>query len=428
MKKNSQIYDFAKKIFPYHRSITGEGLRRTLKDISKIIPILTTKKIQSGKKVFDWVIPLEWEIKQAYIVCPNGKKICNIKDNNLHVVSYSRPINKTLKLDELKKNLYSLPSQPNAIPYVTSYYDNNWGFCISENQKIKLKPGNYKAFIDSKIFKGNLNYGEILIKGKTTKEIFLSTYICHPSMANNEVSGPSITTFLAKSLMKNKNLHYSYRIVFIPETIGSIAYLSKNLNYMKKNIIGGFNISCVGDERTYSYLPSRNGNSLSDKIAIHTLKWLYPNYKSYSWKDRGSDERQYCAPGVDLPIASIMRSKYGEYPEYHTSLDNFENLVTSDGLNGSFDIYKTALDVFEKNIIPIATNKCEPMMSKRNLYPKVSKKFSNNNHKVLMNILTYSDGNKDLIDIADILNIPVWDLYESISILVSKKLIRIKKI
>ena len=214
-----------------------------------------------------------------------------------------------MSLSELKKHLHTLPEQPDAIPYITSYYSDQWGFCISHRQFESLIDGTYKIVIDTELFNGVLNYGELLIEGNSDKEIFLSTYICHPSMANNELSGPSVVTFLVKWLQELKDLEYSYRIIFIPETIGSITYLSLNYENMKEKTIAGFNVSCVGDNREYSFLPSRNGNTLSDYVAKHVLKWIKSDFVKYSWLDRGSDERQYCAPGIDLPIASIMRTK-----------------------------------------------------------------------------------------------------------------------
>ena len=255
---------------------------------------------------------------------------------------------------------------------MTSYYKERWGFCLSQDQFNKLKKGTYKVVVDTTLFDGELNYGELLIKGKSNKEIFLSTYICHPSMANNELSGPTVVTFLAKWLQEINKTDFSYRIIFIPETIGSITYLSKNYKDMKKKIFAGFNVSCVGDDRAYSYLPSRNGKTLSDMIAKHVLKWIDPNFVEYSWLDRGSDERQYCAPGIDLPIASILRTKYGIYPEYHTSLDNLENVVTPKGLDGGYWAIRKAIEAIEKNKKYKTTILCEPQMSKRDLYPTLS--------------------------------------------------------
>ena len=270
------------------------------------------------------------------IISPDGTKICNFSENNLHLLGYSIPFRGKLSLKELKEHLFTLPDQPNAIPYITSYYEERWGFCLKHEQFQNLKDGEYEVFIDTELFNGELNYGELLIKGESEKEVFLSTYVCHPSMANNELSGPTVVTFLAKWLLSIKKPRFSYRIIFIPETIGSISYLSLNHEQMKKKVFAGFNVSCVGDDRSYSYIPSRDGNSISDKIALHVLNWIDPNFVKYSWLDRGSDERQYCAPGIDLPIASIIRTKYGKYPEYHTSLDDLKVVATPKGLDGGY--------------------------------------------------------------------------------------------
>ena len=235
MMKNigNEILDLVRKLWPYNRSITGDGVRKTLKDIKEFLPELKICEVSSGTKAFDWVVPDEWRITDAWIKKPNGQKICDFKKNNLHLVGYSTPQSKKIDLEELQKNLYSLPEYPEAVPYITSYYDRKWGFCLSHNQRKKLKNGIYEIFIDSKLFKGSLTYGELIIKGRSNKEIFLSTYVCHPSMANNELSGPAVTTFLAKWIKKKKR-NFTYRIIFIPETIGSILYLSKNLSKLKK--------------------------------------------------------------------------------------------------------------------------------------------------------------------------------------------------
>ena len=276
-------------------------------------------------------------------------------------------------------------------------------FAYKHNLRKKLKKGKYKVFIDSK-FKSNgkLTYGEILIPGKSKKEIFLSTYICHPSMANNELSGPCVTIFLANWIKCLKKKKFSYRIIFVPETIGSIAYISKNLKKMKKNINAGYNICCIGDNRSYSYLSSRNSNTISDQVAKHVLKWKVKKFKSYSWLDRGSDERQYCAPGVDLPIASIMRTKYLEYPEYHTSLDDLKNVVTPAGLDGGYNIMKEIIQVLEKNCYPKYKVLCEPQLGKRNLYSSISKKKEvNEDIYSMLHLLSLSDGKTSLVDIAE---------------------------
>ena len=423
----NEIHNFARELWGINRSITGEGVRETLRKINNHLQDMTIHSVSSGKKVFDWEIPKEWHVNEAHIITPSGKKICDYSKNNLHLLGYSIPFEGKLLLKELKKYLYSLPEQPNAIPYITSYYKEEWGFCISQNDLNSLKDGEYMVKIDSKLFKGKLNYGELIIPGKSKKEVFLSTYICHPSMANNELSGITVTTFLAKWLLGLKEREFTYRIIFVPETIGSIAYLSKNYKEMKKKVIAGFNISCVGDNRTFSYLPSRNNKTLSDEVAKHVLHWIYPNFKKYSWFDRGSDERQYCSPGIDLPIASILRSKYGEYPEYHTSLDNLENVVTPEGLEGGYSAIQKALELIEKNKTYKLKILGEPHMSKRKLYPTISTKKINKNIKLMMDFISQCDGKNSVLKIANQLNVPAWDLYDQIEKLKLNDLIVVQK-
>jgi len=416
------MYSWASELFPICRSITGPGVRETLSYIKELIPEMTIHEIPSGKKVFDWTIPQEWKINEAWIEDKNGKKIVDFNKNNLHLVGYSEPVNKIISLKELQNHLHSLPEQPNAIPYVTSYYKKNWGFCLTHNQRKLLTEGEYKIFIDSELKKGVLNYGEVLIKGKSKEEIFISTYICHPSLANNELSGPVVTIAILQWLKSDLDLNYSYRVVFIPETIGSIAYISKNQKELRKNVMAGFNISCVGDNLSYSFMPSRSNESISDNAARHVLEHLAPNFKKYTWLDRGSDERQYCAPGIDLPIASIMRTKYGEYPEYHTSLDNM-SFISPDGLNGALNVISHAIGCIESNVFPKAVFTGEPQLGKRGLYPDTSIKGSAIHTEIMMNILTYADGKKDLIDISNELNLPLWEVKEVLDILIEHKLI-----
>ncbi len=419
-----EIHHFAKELWPINRSITGDGVRETLKKISKHLPGLKIKSLKSGTKVFDWTIPKEWKVRKAYIITPKGEKICDFSKNNLHLVGYSIPYRGSMSLKELKKHLHTLPSQPNAIPYITSYYKKRWGFCISQSDLNNLENGSYKIVVDTSLFEGVLNYGELLIKGKSNKEVFLSTYICHPSMANNEISGLSVLTFLSKWLQEVLTLEYSYRIIFVPETIGSIAYLSRNYKKMKKKVIAGYNISCIGDNRDYSYLSSRNGKTISDVAAKHVLKWIDPNFKQYSWLYRGSDERQYCAPGIDLPVASILRTKYGSYPEYHTSLDDLKTVVTPKGLDGGYWAIRKTLEAIEKNKNYRAKVLCEPQMSRYKLYP--TQRIGNLNKKIsnMMDFLSLCDGDNSLIEIADLLKVPIWDLYDIADELISHKLIK----
>ena len=336
-----------KELFPICRSITGKGIKKSLKIIKRHFPKLKIFNVKVGKKVFDWKIPAEWNINSAYIKDKNNKILVDFNENNLHVVGYSQPIMKFLNKNDLLKKLYSLKDNPNAIPYITSYYKKSWGFCVTDNLK-KTIINNYKDDDKFKLSinssfnnRGFLNYGEYFIKGNSKKEILISTYLCHPSMANNELSGPIVAMSLI-DFFKKKKLNKSIRFVFIPETIGSIVYLEKNLKNLKKNVIAGYNLTCIGDEKNHGCMLTKYGNTISDKSLIEAYKNLRIKYKKFSFIENGSDERQYNSPGIDLPIASIFRSKYGTYPEYHTSLDNF-NLVTLKGLSGGFKVAKKAI-------------------------------------------------------------------------------------
>ena len=412
MDIGTKIHKLAEDLWGYNRSITGDGVRKTLYKIKETLSDLNIYEVPSGTKVFDWEIPEEWNVSDAYIITPSGEKICDFKENNLHLVGYSIPINLEMTLEELQQYLYSDVNHIDAIPYVTSYFEKRWGFCISHEMRSKLTEGLYKVVINSELKKGSMTYADIIIPGKSDKEVLISTYICHPSMANNELSGPVISSFIAQWLEKENYLNYSYRFVFAPETIGSIFYINKNLQTLKSNVIAGFNLTCIGDERAYSYLQSRNGNTLSDKIALHVLKWTNKNFKSYSWSERGSSERQYCSPGIDLPMVTLCRSKFGEYSEYHTSKDDLVNVVTAKGLGESFLLIKKCIEAVENNIYFKASNLCEPNLGKRGLYPTLSIKNSYQNTKLMMDILTYADGQHTLFDIAEICNVPIWELYE----------------
>lgn len=400
MKQTHQnIYDLAVRLYPIHRSLTGEGVRQTLEIIKEMLPNLEIKSIPSGTKCFDWEIPKEWKIRDAYIVTPDGKKIANFKENNLHIVGYSTPQRAKMPFEELKKHIYTLPSMPDAIPYVTSYYKESWGFCMSHNEFCAMRDGEYNVFIDSELFDGVMNYGELIIKGESEKEILLSTYICHPSLANNEVSGPAVTTYLA-DWIASKRGRYTYRILFIPETIGSIYYLSRHLEEMKKNTIAGFNITCIGDERAYSFISTRDGNTLTDRVARVVLKQIDANYIEYPFIESGSDERKYNAPGVDLPVISVMRSKYGEYPEYHTSKDDL-TIISPKGLGGGFEALKKMIEAIEANERYRVTTLCEPQLGKRGLYPTTSTHDTWKQVKALKNLLAYCDGTEDLISVCE---------------------------
>lgn len=412
-----KMYQLAEELFPICRSITGEGIRYTLNRLKKEVPQIVLHEIPTGTKVFDWVVPKEWEISEAYIEDMKGNRIVDFQKNNLHVVGYSIPIDAIVSGDELQAHLYSLPEHPDWIPYVTSYYKERWGFCVTENSRKKLTDNQYHVVIKSKLFDGSLTYAELLIPGQVSDEIFFSTYACHPSMANNELSGPVVQIELAKLLMSRKN-KYSYRLIWIPETIGSITYLSKNLDYMKEHIIAGYNITCVGDDRAVSYIQSRKGNTIADRAAKNVLKYIAPDYMEYSYLNRGSDERQYNAPGIDLPVC---RTKFHEYPEYHTSADDLK-LISPKGLEKSYYIYKEIIEALEVNEIYRINCLCEPQLGPRGLYPTECFNRSSIAVKDMMDFIAYADGTMDLIEISDKINVPVKKLDEIAQVLLKANL------
>lgn len=423
---SSKLIKLAEQLWPIHRSILGPGFRKSLKILKKEQNKIIIKSIKSGSKVFDWKIPNEWHIYDAWIKFKN-QKILDYKDNNLHVVGYSKNIKKKINLSELKKKLHFIKKLPTAIPYVTSYYKKYWGFCIEYNKYKKLHKGIYEICIKSKFKKGNLNYGEIIIKGTSKKEIMFSTYLCHPSLANNEISGPCVVTFLSKYIQQLKNKYYTYRFVFIPETIGSISYLNKNYDYLKKNLIAGFNVTCVGDDREYSYISSRKGNNYADYVAKKIMQSVDKKFKKYSWLDRGSDERQYCSPGIDLPFCTISRSKFGTFKEYHNSKDVLGKVVTKRGLSSSLQFFKKIINFIENHYYYDSVYKCEPFMTKRNLYNSISKNENSITTKNIMNVLSFCDGKTDFPEISSLTKINLKKTIKILKILEKNKLIYKKK-
>ena len=431
VNEGQEMYDFVCKIFPYCRSLTGEGVRQTLNDLREFItqgggPELQVFEVPSGTKAFDWTVPREWKIREAYIEDEAGNHIIDMKDNNLHVLGYSTPVDKWVSLDELKEHIYTQPDQPDFIPYVTSYYKERFGFCMSENMKNSLPEGKYHMYIDSELFDGVLNYAEIVIPGETDEEVFFSTYFCHPSMANNECSGPALSGELVKYVMSLPQRRYTYRFVYVPETIGSITYLSQgeHLSKLQKSMVAGFNLSCVGDNRDYSIVESRHANTLADRVLKNVLHYHTDNkYSTYSFLKRGSDERQYNAPGVDLPVVGFCRSKFGEYPEYHTSADDL-SLVSPEGLQGAYDVIKQVIDVLEMNQRYQVQVLCEPQLGKRGLYPTTSQKGSYDKVKAMVDFIAYADGKTDLIDISDKIGVPISELISVIKELNEAKLIK----
>ncbi len=410
-----EIYDLADRIFPIGRSITGEGVLETLRIINEELkeakcPLLDIKNVPSNTVVYDWKVPREWKIRFGYIENEKHERIIDYAVNPLHIMGYSIPVDKWVDLDELKQYVYIQEDMPDAIPYVTSYYKERFGFCMTKEQRDSLPEGKYHMYIDSELFDGNLTYGELVIKGKSDKEIFFSTYVCHPHMANNESSGPALSTYLIKYVNSLTDRRYTYRFIFIPETIGSITYLSKNLEYMKKHIVAGYNLSCVGDNNNYSIVESRYANTEADRALSNVLDHNV-KYTRYDYLNRGSDERQYNAPGVDLPVVGFSRSLFGRFPEYHTSKDDM-SLVSPEGFAGSYDIMTQVIDLHEHNGKYRIKVLCEPQLGKRNLYPTVSRKGSYEEIKSLTNFIAYADGTNDLIDISNRIGVAVKELIE----------------
>jgi aminopeptidase-like protein len=393
-------------MFPICRSITGNGFRESLEMLREAVPEMKVFEVPTGTAVFDWTVPKEWNIRGGGIYRLNGDKVIDFKDSNLHIMGYSLPIDKVVSREELLEHVYTLPDQPDWIPYVTSYYKERWGFCMSENQKQTLTDEEYHVVIDSSLEDGSLTYGELIIPGQTEDEILFSSYLCHPSMANDDLSGPVVLTELMKYVLQMKNRRYTYRFVINPETIGAITYISRNLDALLKHVKAGFVLSCVGDDRTYSYLATKYGDTLTDRVMQNVLNFHFPEYKKYSFLDRGSDERQYGSAGVNLPVCGFCRSLYTRYPEYHTSADNMD-LISPEGLQGAYDVMVKVIMALENNYHYAMTCQCEPQLGKRGLYPTISYRGSHDNVNYIRDFTAYADGSHDLIDISNIINVPI---------------------
>jgi aminopeptidase-like protein len=402
--------DMFDRLFPLPRSITGKGIEESISILSEHVPF-SYHYVSSGTEVFDWVVPKEWNCAKARLKDPDGNVIADIENSNLHVVNYSVPVDREIDLEELEPHLFSLPSLPTAIPYVTSYYKPEWGFCIPHDVKITLKPGKYHALIDSSLTEGRVMAADTLLEGDTQDEILITSYICHPSLANNELSGPLVLTGLYLRLREWKRRRYSYRFVVNPETIGSLCYLYLNGEHLMKHVISGVVLTCLGGpSKKLSCKLSRRGDSPLDRLAVRWNEMGKMDVRKFDPRG-GSDERQYCSPGFNLPVGQIARTAYGSYYEYHNSLDNKE-FMTIDSLVSSIDHLENFLGELDNsgyfiNLFPYG----EPQLGKRNIYPNVNsastrghsgdeifdaRTFLNN---TLM-ILNYSDGQNDMLDIA----------------------------
>jgi aminopeptidase-like protein len=392
-----EMYQLITELYPICRSITGDGFRKSLRIIKQYIP-LDVHDVPTGTQVFDWTVPREWNIRDAYIKNARGERVVDFQKSNLHVVNYSVPIKKKVSLTVLKEHVFTLPEHPDWIPYRTSYYKDNWGFCLSHRQLLELTDEEYEVLIDSSLEPGHLTYGEYYLPGKSSDEVLLSCHSCHPSLCNDNLSGMALAAFLARSL-RLLSLRYSYRFLFIPGTIGSITWLCLNENQVSK-IKHGLVLANVGDSGRSTYKKSRRGNAEIDSVAMHVLQHSGEDYEVLEFSPYGYDERQFCSPAFDLPVGSLMRTPHGRFPEYHTSADNLD-FVQPPYLTNSFAKCLSILSVLENNLTYLNQNpKCEPQLGKRGLYRTIGGAEGEVDELALLWVLNLSDGNHNLLDVA----------------------------
>jgi aminopeptidase-like protein len=393
-----ELHDFAAGLYPICRSITGDGIRRTLALIKERIP-LEFSEVPTGTAVFDWTVPKEWNIRDAYIKDARGKRVVDFLQCNLHVMNYSVPVHATMSLNELKTHLFTLPGNPDWIPYRTSYYKEDWGFCLSHNQMLALQDGDYEVCIDSTLESGHLTYGECYLPGRSTNEILISSHACHPSLANDNLSGLTVATFLAQFLSK-RDLHYSYRFLFIPGTIGAITWLARNQE-AAGGIRHGLVLTCIGDAGGFHYKKSRRGNAEIDRVAGYVLQRHSSSSEILGFSPYGYDERQYCSPGFNLPVGCLMRSVWGSFPEYHTSADNLK-FIQPIQLAESLRVCTEILDVLENNRRYCNQNPyCEAQLGRRGLYRSTGGEAVDAAISARLWVLNLSDGEHSLLDIAE---------------------------
>jgi aminopeptidase-like protein len=386
------------ELYPICRSITGDGFRATLQRIAKHIP-LAVHEVPSGTQVYDWTVPREWNISDAWVKNAHGEKVIDFKKSNLHIVNYSVPIHRKMRLAELKGHLHSLPDQPDWIPYRTSYYQENWGFCLPHRQLQNLEDGEYEVCIASRLENGSLTYGECFIPGKRTDEVLLSCHACHPSLCNDNLSGIALLTYLAR-LLTDASLEYSYRFLFIPGTIGSITWLARNEDKATR-IRHGLVVACVGDPGKFHYKRSRRGDAEIDRAVLEVLRHRPEGFEAIDFSPYGYDERQYCSPGFNLAVGSLTRTPHGRFPQYHTSADNLD-LVRPEALAGSLTAYLSVLEILETNKRYMNLNpKCEPQLGRRGLYRALGGLAEAGERELAMLwVLNLSDGANSLLDIA----------------------------
>jgi aminopeptidase-like protein len=420
-----QIEKYFDALWPICRSITGNGLRESFKILQEIIPFELIE-VPTGTQVLDWKIPKEWNIKDAYIITPEGKKICDFKVNNLHLINYSMPVNKSLSWEELLPFLHTLPAKPDAIPYLTTYYKETWGFCLTHKEFEQLPhAGTYQILIDSTLEDGALTYGQCILKGNSEEEILFSSYLCHPSMANNELSGPLALAFLYQELSKIEHRKYTYRFVLAPETIGIIAFLAAYGQKLKSSIKAGYVLTCCGDAGKITYQLSKRADTIADGMMQHFLQTKYTNSIVRDFRVGGSDERQYCSPGFNFPVGTIMRTPYKIYPEYHTSLDD-KSVMDFKALKEIINLLVDVSKGMEMNMaIEPGHLYGEPMLGKRNLYPdKGGAGIMSEDLMFLLSMITMSEIQHSPLEIANRLEANILDLDKALQIALREGLVK----
>jgi aminopeptidase-like protein len=414
------LHGFAASLYPICRSITGNGIRQTLAMIQERIA-LRIHEVPTGTPVFDWTVPKEWNLRDAYIKAPDGKRVIDFQEHNLHVMNYSHPIQATLSLSEIKPHLFTIPDHPDWIPYRTSYYQENWGFCLSHNQMLALEDGEYEVCIDSTLEDGHLTYGEYLLPGSSSDEVLISCHACHPSLANDNLSGLAVATFLAEHL-SGRDLRYSYRFLFIPGTIGAITWLAQNREAAGR-IRHGLVLTCIGDSGGFHYKKSRRGDAEIDRAVACVLKHCGDSSEILDFSPYGYDERQYCSPGFNLPVGCLMRSVWGTFPEYHTSADNLD-FIQPASLAASLRACVAIVEVLEENRKYLNQNPyCEPQLGKRNLYGADGRETSRKEIDARLWVLNFSDGEHSLLDIVERSGIPFSTISEAAKTLIQAGLL-----
>ena len=394
-----EAYDLMRRLFPLCRSLTGDGVRATFDVLEETVPIARTE-IPSGTQVFDWIVPDEWNIRDAYVAAPDGTRVVDFRESSLHVVSYSEPVRATLPLEELEPRLFTLPEQPDLIPYRTSYYSRTWGFCLPHRRLLELAAGDYEVVIDSTLEPGHLTYGEVVLDGAVDDEVLISTYVCHPALANDNLSGIVVAAMVAKELARRR-LHHTYRFVWAPGTIGPLCWLHQNRDRLDR-IRHGLAVSCIGDDGGFTYKRSRRGDADVDRAVATVLRDAGAPHRVLDWDPWGGDERQFCSPGFDLPVGTLMRTPHGEFDGYHTSADGLER-ISAAALEEAVQTCLAVVDVLETNRTMVNLSPYgEPQLGRRGLYRTAGGAVATpDDERALLWVLNLSDGTASLLDIAE---------------------------